>query len=78
MRTFTISEQLVHEYTVADSVIQETRARLTAEWPDFDWDDEEIVQHLFECGELDELKEGEGGCTDSQALDRQTVESFDQ
>lgn len=77
MRKFTITEHLTHEYEVPDSIIQETRAQLAAEWPSFDWDDEEIVQHLFECGDLDLLKEGEGGCTFSVADDRQTVESTD-
>jgi len=77
MRKFTITEHLTHEYEVPDSIIQETRAQLAAEWQHFDWDDEEIVQHLFECGDLDLLKEGEGGCTFSVADERQTVESFD-
>lgn len=75
MRKFTITEHLVHEYEVKDSVIQETRSRLAAEWPDFDWDDEEIVQHLFEGGDLDLDKNAR--CVDSIAVDRQAVESTD-
>ena len=75
MRKFTITEHLVHEYMVDDSVIREARPRLTSEWPSVDWSDEEIVRCLFEEGDLDLDKNAR--CVVSIAVDRETVESTD-
>ena len=75
MRKFAISESLFHEYEVDEALIQDARKQLEPAFPGYEWEDEEIVQHLFECGDLD--LSGQARCIASACPERSTSEFTD-
>lgn len=71
MRKFTITETLVHEYTISEEEVEYMRRMLPFDTSD--WDDAEIVQNFHEEGDLD----GHISYAECRAIDRATVEHTD-